>query len=139
MSTRKKMDKETLKDFEQMLLKRRHGIAATLSSGLEELIGNETVMSDDISEGAKGAEEEDVACLLAENGSRELEEIDEALERIRLKTFGICTDCEGIIPLARLEAIPNASLCLKCKEEDEKHQARYGQKRRRPTEDDLDD
>jgi DnaK suppressor protein len=135
MSTRKKMDKQTLKDFEQMLLKRRQGIVVSLSAGLEELTGNETVMSDDISEGAKSAEEEDVALLLAENSSQDLEEIDEALERIRLKTFGICTDCEGMIPLARLEAIPNASMCLKCKAEDEKYQAKYGQKRRKSDED----
>jgi DnaK suppressor protein len=138
MSKRKQMDKKTLKEFEQMLLGRRQEIAKSLTSGLEELTGSETVMSDDIGEGAKNAEEADVACLLAEAGSKELGEIDEALVRIKAGTFGMCEDCEDAIPFARLEAIPNASLCLHCKQEAEKNQS-YGQVRRRRSEEDLDD
>lgn len=42
--------------------------------------------------------------------------INEALERIRQGTYGKCGKCKGDIPLKRLEAYPEASLCLKCRE-----------------------
>jgi hypothetical protein len=42
--------------------------------------------------------------------------VEQALERIRAKTFGICEDCEGVISKKRLEAIPFAALCIRCAE-----------------------
>jgi DnaK suppressor protein len=40
--------------------------------------------------------------------------IDAALERIESGTYGTCQECEGPIPKTRLNAIPHASLCVKC-------------------------
>ena len=41
--------------------------------------------------------------------------IGEALERIKKGTYGICTNCKAKIPIKRLEAYPEAGLCLRCK------------------------
>ncbi len=43
-----------------------------------------------------------------------LREIDAALDRIARGTYGICERCGEPIPLARLEVIPYARLCMKC-------------------------
>lgn len=40
--------------------------------------------------------------------------INEALESIQKGTYGKCGKCKGDIPLKRLEAYPEAGLCLKC-------------------------
>lgn len=40
--------------------------------------------------------------------------IDAALDRIERGTYGTCQECEGPIPKTRLNAIPHASLCVKC-------------------------
>lgn len=40
--------------------------------------------------------------------------INEALERIKQGTYGKCEKCKQDIPLKRLEAYPEAGLCLKC-------------------------
>ncbi len=40
--------------------------------------------------------------------------INEALERIGQGTYGKCGKCKEDIPFKRLEAYPEASLCLKC-------------------------
>ncbi|MCK5552032.1 MAG: TraR/DksA C4-type zinc finger protein, partial [Deltaproteobacteria bacterium] len=45
---------------------------------------------------------------------------DEALDRIENGTFGICEECEEAIAVKRLEAIPNARYCVRCKESLEK-------------------
>ena len=46
--------------------------------------------------------------------------IDEALEKIENKTYGICEICGKEISHKRLEAIPYAARCVKCEEELEK-------------------
>jgi RNA polymerase-binding transcription factor DksA len=45
--------------------------------------------------------------------------VEHALERIRGRTYGTCEDCGGVIAKKRLEAIPFASLCIRCAEKQE--------------------
>ena len=49
-----------------------------------------------------------------------LEQVEHALERIRARTYGTCEDCGGVIAKKRLEAIPFASLCIRCAEKQER-------------------
>lgn len=42
--------------------------------------------------------------------------IDKALERIKNKTFGFCTNCKKPIGEKRLEIMPETELCLSCKQ-----------------------
>ncbi len=42
-------------------------------------------------------------------------EIDRALQRIEMGTYGLCEQCGRPIPDARLEALPQATLCVACK------------------------
>ena len=48
-----------------------------------------------------------------------LRKIDKALERIDGGNFGECEECSDEIELNRLKARPVATLCIKCKEEQE--------------------
>jgi DnaK suppressor protein len=57
---------------------------------------------------------------LSENERVKLIEVDEALDRIENGSFGMCEECEEPIALKRLEVIPNARYCVRCKEELEK-------------------
>jgi DnaK suppressor protein len=45
-----------------------------------------------------------------------LELVEQALGRIRARTYGTCEECEGVIAKKRLEAIPFAPLCIRCAE-----------------------
>jgi len=49
-----------------------------------------------------------------------LNRIDEALKKMKDETFGICESCEKEISFKRLNAVPYAKLCIKCKEVEEK-------------------
>jgi len=44
-----------------------------------------------------------------------LGEIEHALKKYEAGTYGICDSCGRSIELGRLEALPQASLCLSCK------------------------
>jgi len=45
----------------------------------------------------------------------QLADVERALEKLARGTYGLCDSCGKSIPLARLEAIPQANLCLECR------------------------
>lgn len=57
-----------------------------------------------------------VMLAVSENESRQLQLINEALQRVGTKEFGDCLNCEEPINEKRIEAIPWARYCLKCQE-----------------------
>lgn len=57
-----------------------------------------------------------VQLALSENESRQLELIDEALERLEDEEYGVCQNCETEIQPKRLAAIPWARYCLDCQQ-----------------------
>lgn len=52
---------------------------------------------------------------LAQTLERKLASIDHALRLAETGSYGICEDCGDPIDPARLEAMPETTLCLKCK------------------------
>ncbi len=58
--------------------------------------------------------EQEFTLSLMENEEETLELIELALERVEEGTYGQCEECQVKIPKARLNAIPFASLCVKC-------------------------
>ncbi|MDR2731865.1 MAG: TraR/DksA family transcriptional regulator [Fibromonadaceae bacterium] len=65
---------------------------------------------------------------LAERDSKYRVQLEDALDRIKKGTFGICTVCKKVIPMIRLEAVPTTTKCVECKndikkqeQEDAKH------------------
>lgn len=54
-----------------------------------------------------------------------LYEIDDALRRLDEGSYGVCEACEQPIEGARLEALPFARMCVRCKAETERGRTRY--------------
>lgn len=52
--------------------------------------------------------------------------IEHALQKYEAGTYGLCDSCGKIIEPARLEALPQASLCLSCKTHQAKTARRPG-------------
>lgn len=103
-----------LAELESQLISHRDRLRKTLKNTEESFNSNSSVMSSDISDEASYNEQNEVTSQLASVESLRLNEIDEALARIKNGTYGICEDCEGKIAVARLEALPHATRCLKC-------------------------
>jgi DnaK suppressor protein len=54
--------------------------------------------------------------LILEKRIREqLAEVEHALDKFEQGTYGLCDNCGKPIDTARLEALPQANLCLSCK------------------------
>lgn len=59
--------------------------------------------------------------LALSNGERQrLQAIDDALSRLAVGSYGLCSACEEAIASARLEAVPWARFCVECQELEEK-------------------
>jgi DnaK suppressor protein len=52
-------------------------------------------------------------------------EIDDALRRIHVKTYGKCDGCNKRIEKIRLRALPFARMCVKCQSESERGRSRF--------------
>lgn len=57
-----------------------------------------------------------VILAVSENETRQLQLIDEALQRIEDEEYGKCQNCGNEIQAKRLAAIPWARYCLSCQE-----------------------
>ncbi|HUX48968.1 MAG TPA: TraR/DksA C4-type zinc finger protein [Dehalococcoidia bacterium] len=66
-------------------------------------------------EGADEASELEKRLALEERLGESLKEVEHALQKYEAGTYGLCDSCGQAIEQARLEAIPQASLCLRCK------------------------
>ncbi len=65
--------------------------------------------------GTDAYEQEFTLSLMAtEEGTLDL--VEQALGRIRDRTYGLCEECGGVISKKRLEAIPFAPMCIRCAE-----------------------
>lgn len=63
--------------------------------------------------------EHELTLGIVENEADELQEIEDALERIKKGSFGLCETCRKPIPKDRLKAIPYTRLCITCKKKEE--------------------
>jgi len=93
----------------------------------EELLRNDAEQYGDLAGQVHDSGDESVADLLTDvNISvvgrliQELREVEAALERINMGSYGICEDCGTDIPFARLEAFPTARRCIADQERHEK-------------------
>ena len=56
-----------------------------------------------------------------------MDKIDLALRKLDEGIYGICEECEEMISIKRLQARPEAPLCIQCKEAQEREEAVYAE------------
>lgn len=88
-------------------------------SRLEELLGRVEVSArrqfdKSLEEQAIQRENEAILTKIDDNLNLEYLEINRALERLSSGEYGTCESCGSEIALKRLEAVPQASVCLDC-------------------------
>jgi DnaK suppressor protein len=112
--------KEAIRNMHQVLIKRRDALRKALAGDLSLLKELSAQASGDVVDAALDSVQDEISSQLAEVESRELARIEIALERMREGQYGICEGCGTNIPLARLNALPYATLCIKCQREAER-------------------
>src|SRR5262249_57062005 len=76
-----------------------------------------TDQTGDSADAAFDSGSEELASQLAELEARELNQIERALLRIKQGTYGLCETCQARIPVARLNALPYSTMCVRCQRE----------------------
>ena len=105
----------------EVLIKRRDALRKALAGDLSLL--KELQSSGDEIDQALDAAQDELSSRMAEVESRELAQIENALERIRSGQYGVCEITGKPIPQARLSALPYATLCIEAQREVERLKA----------------
>ena len=118
------MEQKNHEHYKNILLKMREQVLEEVKSekkreSLKETSGEHSYSFHMADQGSDCNEHEKTYMLAAMDGN-ELESIDEALDRIEDGIYGKCVICEKEINPKRLEALPDAKLCIECKSMEEK-------------------
>jgi DnaK suppressor protein len=120
------LKKKELKRFKEILEEKRDEILRNAKRTLNE---DMTLDVDDLPDEMDLASSEYLQSFQFRLRGREktfLKKIDHALRKIEDGSFGICESCDEPISMKRLEARPETTLCIRCKEDQERTEKAYG-------------
>ena len=113
--------KDGMMKMRQILVIRRDALRKALAGDLSLLKQLREQAAGDVVDFALDSAQDEINSQLAEVESRELASIENALERMRTGEYGLCEVCAIRIPIARLSALPYATLCIECQREAERN------------------
>ncbi len=111
--------KDAILHLRNVLIRRRDALRQALAGDLSLLNELRGQSRGDAADFALDAAQDEISSQLAEVESRELGNIENALECMREGNYGACDICADSIPLARLQALPYATTCIRCQRESE--------------------
>ncbi len=118
---RESLDRQTVREIERFLQARRLALSNLIRRGIGERQEPPAEEGDEEATASRTLEAE-VQAALVDRASRELVEVDAALELLRERRYGHCRDCADFIGLARLRSLPFARRCRPCQERAERTQ-----------------
>ena len=121
--------KDALLNLHAILVRRRDALRNALVGDLTLLRELRSESPGDVIDAALDSTQDEISSQLAEVESRELASIENALERMRAGQYGLCEVCNGKIPMARLNALPYATMCIECQRELERSGGGYSARR----------
>ena len=110
-----------LLDEREKAVKQLAQFGESFSDTLQASDGDLSAYSFHMADPGTDAMEREKAFLFASKEGRLLYHIDQALRRLYKtpKNYGVCEECGGDIGIERLDALPHARLCIRCKELEE--------------------
>jgi len=120
----KKQRREFLKQAAEMLQETKRQALKEMQGRVKEETEGVKDEGRDTYDLASDERDREINFILNDREREKLLAIDEALQRIKDKTYGICENCEGEIQLGLLKILPFTRLCVKCQEENEKESKR---------------
>lgn len=116
------MKKTELKRFKKILEEKRE---ALITNAKQTIAEDMTLDANDLPDEMDLASSEYIQSFTFRLRGREkvfLQKIEKALKKIEDGSFGICENCEEPISVKRLEARPETTLCIRCKEDQERQE-----------------
>lgn len=119
------MDKKQLEKFKKVLTEAQKETIIRIEKTMSE---SHTVDTNELSDENDMASSDFLQTFDLRLSDREkvyLKKIEYALQKIEDGDYGICENCGEEISIKRLEARPVATLCIRCKEEQEREERTY--------------
>ncbi|GIK53723.1 MAG: TraR/DksA C4-type zinc finger protein [Planctomycetaceae bacterium] len=110
----RKLKKEELEEFRQILLARRRQLQGDVEEMEKEAFSDETktLSMNHIADSSSEQYEQDFTLHQIENETEELREINRALDKIEAGTYGICEATGEYISIERLRAMPYTRITM---------------------------
>ena len=124
MKPKDRLDRRTVKEIERFLKDKHAKLKESLRRLLTGCYPDKAHRS--AASAAKAIEtlRDEIQVAVVDNRSRQLAQIEAALERLSRRDYGICDDCAEFIGLARLRALPFAERCTPCQSHAELQESR---------------
>jgi DnaK suppressor protein len=124
----KPLSRREVTELRQVLEQERQRLMAELevmeehTPEVEEQVGMDIGggYDEDLADVASTTFEREKSVALESSVQHMLTQVEEALQRIEDGTYGRCLRCGNFIDYARLNVLPSATLCIHCKELEEK-------------------
>jgi|SRR5579859_3108127 len=111
---------EVRKQLEEDAGSLRADIARTAAGIAERLTDSVSDAGDDQADAGAKAFEREQELALTQNAEDLLRQTEHAVARMDAGTYGVCESCGKPIGKARLQAFPRATLCVQCKQREER-------------------
>ncbi|MFO0264669.1 MAG: TraR/DksA family transcriptional regulator, partial [Planctomycetota bacterium] len=111
--------KDTLNEMKAVLLQRREALRQALAGDDSLLRQMNQDSVGDVIDFASDSAFGELSSQLAEVASRELLNVEVALQLLAQGRYGVCEGCNQSIPVARLQALPYATTCINCQRQNE--------------------
>lgn len=110
------MNAQELENYKQQLLRQRDQLVTQVNENNSQTFGFDRENMQDPVDLAVNDREQTILLSITESERTLLDQIDEALQRIEMGTYGECMNCKDPIGEARLNAVPYASYDMKCQD-----------------------
>lgn len=115
------MNESFIEEMKQLLKTQRATILESLAGQSEDMRGLvKTVESGDEADVAADVIDRTLLTALGTQDANRLQQIDNALDRIKQGRYGRCIKCGQEIPEERLRALPYALMCIGCASAEER-------------------
>jgi DnaK suppressor protein len=111
--------KETEK-YRRALVEKKDSLSKDMLKNKDAGQENSEEITQDIADKASSSYTKEFLFSLSDGERILLQQIDQALVRIEVGSFGLCTNCGNPVPEKRLDAVPWTPYCVDCMELSEK-------------------
>jgi len=113
------MDKKRADTYKKRLLSKQEELLQTVTKSEQDGREADEEGTQDTADKAANAYTKEFLFHQSDDNRRVLQLVNEALDRLRNGSYGLCVSCREEVQAKRLEAVPWARHCIECQEKQE--------------------
>jgi DnaK suppressor protein len=113
------MDKKKAESFRKRLLAKQEELSRLVTKSERDGRQADEEATQDIADKAANSYTKEFLFHQSDDNRRMLQLVNEALERLKNSSYGLCLSCHEEVQVKRLEAVPWARHCIECQEKQE--------------------